>query len=303
VALFGLCGHVKVQAAGVYALTDNNGLFAFDSADPSLLPAPPLPITGVNPGQDLVGIDFRPATGQLYALGYNPASELAQLYTLNRTTAVATSVGSGATLPGTGASAFFGFDFNPTVDRIRIVTSANTNYRFNPNDGSLVATDIMLAFAAGGTAPSVAGVAYTNNVAGAIQTTLYGYEVGSNSLVTIGGLNGVPSPNGGQVFVVGNSGISAEPPRIGFDILGESTAFLNARTTIGPAIVDRFYTANLTTGVLTTVGTFPMLGVEDIAVIPEPTSAALTGSALIVLAGRRRRLSRGVIKADQPGDA
>ena len=292
-AMLAVGGQSEVRAVTVYALTDNNALFAFDSANPSLALAPPVPITGINPGQDLVGIDFRPANGQLYALGYNPGSELAQVYNVNRTTAAATAVGSGATLTGTGAGAFFGFDFNPVVDRIRVVTSTNTNYRFNPNDGSLAATDIMLAFAGGGVAPSVAGVAYTNNSAGAVQTTLYGYEAGSNSLVTIGGPNGVPSPNNGEVFVVGSSGIFAEPPRIGFDIFGASTAFLNARTSVGPAIVDRFYTADLTTGMLTPVGTFSLVGVEDIAVVPEPGVAYLAALGLCAL-GRRRRWQSGV---------
>ncbi|MGI8605414.1 MAG: DUF4394 domain-containing protein [Verrucomicrobiales bacterium] len=278
--------HTKALAVTVYALTVNNGLFAFDSATPSLPFAPPMPITGINAGQDIVGIDFRPANGQLYALGYNSGSELAQVYTVNVNTAAATAVGIGANLIG----AFFSMDFNPVVDRIRVVTSANTNYRFNPDNGALAATDLMLAFAGGGT-PLVTGVAYTNNFAGALQTTLYGYEAGSNSLVTIGGPNGVPSPNGGQVFPVGPSGIFAEAPRIGFDIFGNSTAFLSARTAIGPAAIDRFYTADLATGMLTALGTFPLAGVEDIAVIPEPGVVNLAMLALFALLRRRPRQS------------
>lgn len=73
--------------------------------------------------------------------------------------------------------------------------------------------DTMLAFAGGGT-PSVPALAYSNNLPGGTPTTLYGYDVGTDALVTIGGLNGTPSPNGGQVFTVGPSTLFASPPAL-----------------------------------------------------------------------------------------
>ncbi len=92
------------------------------------------PITGLTPGDQLVGIDFRPATGQLYGLstpGGGPGS--AQLYIIATETAVATQVGApNAVLGGTS----FGFDFNPVPDRIRVVSNAGENLRLNPNDGN-----------------------------------------------------------------------------------------------------------------------------------------------------------------------
>ena len=53
-----------------------------------------LPITGITPGQTIVGMDFRPNTGQLFAMGYDGTTTGAnsQLYTLDLTTGVATSV-------------------------------------------------------------------------------------------------------------------------------------------------------------------------------------------------------------------
>src|SRR6185436_9082320 len=51
-----------------------------------------------------------------------------------------------------GASVGYGFDFNPAVDRIRVVTDTGLNFRLNPNTGAPVDGDL------GGAAGSVAGV-------------------------------------------------------------------------------------------------------------------------------------------------
>ena len=106
-----------------------------------------LPIYGLTPGDQLVGIDFRPATGQLYGLstpGGGPGS--AQLYIIDTETAIAMKVGApNAVLGGTS----FGFDFNPVPDRIRVVSNLGQNLRLNPNDGTIAGMDTDLAYAAG----------------------------------------------------------------------------------------------------------------------------------------------------------
>ena len=60
---------------------------------------------------------------------------------------------------GTGK---IGFDFNPTVDRIRVTSSNRANFRLNPVDGSIAATDTQLAYATtdanAGQTPGVSGV-------------------------------------------------------------------------------------------------------------------------------------------------
>jgi hypothetical protein len=55
------------------------------------------------------------------------------VYTINRATGVATAVSGALDIDGS----VFGFDFNPTIDRVRIVSNTDKNYVFNPNDGSL----------------------------------------------------------------------------------------------------------------------------------------------------------------------
>ena len=51
----------------IYAAVAGNILLSFDSATP--LTQSQVPITGLQAGESILGIDLRPATGQLYALG------------------------------------------------------------------------------------------------------------------------------------------------------------------------------------------------------------------------------------------
>ncbi len=54
----------------------------------------------------------------------------------------------------------------------------------------------------------VRGIAYDRNE-GASLTTLYAYEFSTDTLATIGGIDGNPSPNGGVINTLNNaSGIS-----------------------------------------------------------------------------------------------
>eukprot|EP01041_Mallomonas_annulata_P031167 gene31167-53428_t len=65
------------------ALTATNKVVSFNLATPGTTVSS-VAITGIQPGENVVGIDYRPADGMLYALGSN-----ARLYTLNPQTDVA----------------------------------------------------------------------------------------------------------------------------------------------------------------------------------------------------------------------
>src|SRR6185436_17453218 len=110
----------------------------------------------------------------------------AQLYTVNLATAALTPVGSGLTL-GASATTRLSMDFNPVVDRIRVVTvngasgGNGANFRVNPNDGMLTSTDTALSWTAGDPQATwmgytVVGLGYTNSFAGASTTTLYAWD-------------------------------------------------------------------------------------------------------------------------------
>jgi hypothetical protein len=270
-----------------YALGGTN-LLTFDTALPGTIRTS-VGITGIDATQTLVGIDVRPLTNTLYALGYNATAATGvtntQVYSLNGATGVATAVGTAVRLElGTGN---IGFDFNPTVDRIRVVGANRNNYRLNPITGALAATDGVLTYATGTATPTIGTAAYTNSFAAASTTsgtTLYNYDQVLNQLNTQATAN---PPMDGQLTAVGASGITAgtATPTVSLDIystgVGVNTAYLvaNSATSANTSL----YTVNLTTGAATLVGAIGNgIAARDIAV------AASTG---VVTASRPAELA------------
>src|SRR4030095_1279394 len=91
------------QTNTVIALTANNQILQFSASAPGTIVST-ISVKGLQAGDTLVGIDYRPAKGQLYAMGVNGAT--GRLYTINPLTGAATAVGNGFALPQSpGASA------------------------------------------------------------------------------------------------------------------------------------------------------------------------------------------------------
>ncbi|MFZ1264603.1 MAG: DUF4394 domain-containing protein, partial [Chitinophagaceae bacterium] len=193
-------------------------------------------ITGLQPNEKILGIDMRPVSGQLYALG-----STSRLYSINMGNGVATAVGPvfGTLLSGTQ----FGFDFNPTVDRIRVVSNTGQNLRLDPTTGAVAAVDVNLNPGV----PNVSSAAYTNNFAGAATTTLYAIDNFTGKLYIQN------PPNNGTLVEVGSLGVTISGDN-GFDIggtSGKAYAFFNTGST------NKIYTINLTTGAATEFTTIP----------------------------------------------
>ncbi|WP_026910704.1 DUF4394 domain-containing protein [Patulibacter minatonensis] len=125
----------------------------------------PVSVTGLADGDVLAGIDVRPQNGFLYGLGHNASANTIRLYALSARTGQATPLGEPIATTGTA----FGFDFNPTVDRIRVVSDTGVNLRLDPNTGTVAGTDKAI----NGGSTTVDGAAYTNNRPNATATTLY----------------------------------------------------------------------------------------------------------------------------------
>ncbi len=273
----------QAAAQTIYGLSGDK-LVAFQASNPGVL-TQSAQITGLIPGHALMGLDFRPNTGQLYGLGYNSVTGAAQLYTINRTNAVATPVGSGSVMLNPNIMDI-GFDFNPTVDRIRVTGADNSNYRMHPVTGAVVATDGNLAYAAGdvnaGADPGVGASAYTNSYIGTTSTTLYNIDIALNALVSQ-----IP-PNNGTLNTIGGTGLTlnAIDQSLDLDItfdaaMARNIAYLAANT--GASINDDLFTIDLTTGAATMVGSVG-IPLRDIAVaIDAPATPALTGNLLYAL--------------------
>ena len=218
-----------------YAIDGSGNLLIFNPISPNPVSKA---ITGLQTGETIFGIDFRPITGQLYALG-----STSRIYTINTSSGAAAPVGSGPFSPAL-VGTDFGFDFNPTVDRIRVVSNTGQNLRLNPNDGTVAAIDGTL-----NPGPVVVtAAAYTNNFAGATTTTLYDIDTRTSAM-----LYRQNPPNNGTLEPVGMLGVDAEGGN-GFDIGGTSNvgyALLRSGST------TRIYTINLTNGAATNGAVLP----------------------------------------------
>ncbi|HEY6187997.1 MAG TPA: DUF4394 domain-containing protein [Pyrinomonadaceae bacterium] len=248
----------------IYGVTAFNNLISFERANPERLYSR-VPITGLQAGEQILGIDFRPSNGVLYGLG-----STSRLYTINTTTGVATQVGAGQFTPLLSGTDF-GFDFNPLSGQIRVVSNTDQNLRLDPDTGTVAATDTTLAFAPAdanaAVNPNVVALAYTNNVAGAVSTTLYGIDSNKDSLVRVGSVGGSPiSPDAGQLFTIGSiGGVGDFGGLTSFDILSSGDTALAAFSPPGftSTTPSSLYTINLTTGAATEVtspGSSPFIG-------------------------------------------
>ena len=261
----------------IYGVTSNQTLVTWDPSNPGALLSG-VALSGFAPSESVRGIDFRPATGELYALG-----SFSNLYTINPATGAATLVGPGPFTPALNGSSF-GFDFNPTIDRIRVVSDVNQNMVLNPNTGT--ATQVTPVFyAAGdaneGTDPNVVASAYTNSFFGATTTQLYGIDTGLDILVT-------QANSAGTLVTVGALGLDLNDTAT-FEITGVSgIAYGTVQTSDQSRSI--FWSVNLVTGESFTIGDIGGGAlITAITSVPAPGMGALLASVGMGLALRRRR--------------
>ena len=196
-------------------------------------------ITGLMGGEQLVGIDFRPANGMLYGLG-----DMGGIYIVDPQDGTAMRQATLATdmmMPVALMGASFGVDFNPVPDRLRVVSNTGQNLRINVDNGVTI-VDAALNPAGG----AVTAVGYTNNDADmATATVLYDIDTMADQMSI------QAPPNAGTLNPVGALGTDVGADT-GFDIF---TQRVNDRTVAARAVavfavngVSRVFRMNLTTG-------------------------------------------------------
>ena len=215
---------VPAQGEELVGLTYSNpagvqALIRFDSATPGVTSS--VNIAGLMANDLLIGIDRRPSDGLLYGISYNSQAFTGRIYTLDplagaanlHSTLFADPSDTTAPFPyqsmfGTGLNS--GVDFNPVVDRLRVVSSSGTNLRINVDTGA-VQLDAPATYPVGDPGNPfqtpfgavIGAVAYSNNFAGAATTVLTGVDGGRapDHLVTF------TNPNGG---VIASTGIDVQ---------------------------------------------------------------------------------------------
>ncbi len=226
-----------------YATNTAGKLLKFNSDEPRKLRSKQ--ITGLPMGVSIKGIDFRPASGDLYALGSDRV-----VYRLNPNTAIAVPEGKSFDLmPSILSGLNNGFDFNPTVDKIRVTSDAADNLRLNPDDGTLLSVDTKLTPAG----VQVVGSAYTNSSFTAFATRptvteLYAYDVGASPDKLW-----IQRPaNAGTLIMPQSTGLNLSG-NLGFDIAGAANVGWLAGNSEG-RYSSRLYRLDINTGRTKLVG-------------------------------------------------
>lgn len=243
----------SLPAEVIFAIDSRAVLTSFDSDKPAVTLSMSI-VRGLRPGESVVGLDFRPANKKLYGF-----SSLGRILQIDPATGAAAPVGPSSVLPNlTGTR--FGFNFNPTVDRIRITTNTGQNLRAHPDTGDLVSVDGVLNYG-DGASPNVVAVSYTNSVAGATTTTLYDFDLARRAIV-------VQSPPNDGVLGV-RFALNADFSDVtGFDISpATNKGFLTTRENGSSRV--QLYEIDLTNNRATLVGTVGTLDqVNAITVAP-----------------------------------
>ncbi|MES2595933.1 MAG: DUF4394 domain-containing protein [Verrucomicrobiota bacterium] len=261
-------------------------------------------LTGITSGETIVGIDMRPATGQFYVLGIDSMLNKGSLYLLDPQGGALTVVGGvagaiafvdalGDPVPLPASSVGYDIDFNPTVDRLRVVSGSGLNFRVNPLtggavDGNTGVTGTNTDGSINGAATGVNGTAYTNSFGGTTFTTQYTLDAATNSLFIQNPPNNGTQTNGLLVAVNGSALDFTAP--LGFDILGSvAVATSNAAATGDGFFVStvggtsNLYRLDLATATATSLGalgtplsSFAILSIPTAATVNTPTVSNLT---------------------------
>ncbi len=242
-AVLGLALLNQAASPTVYVLTGNS-LARINPAAPNTLSGTAA-ITGLNAGENVLGIDFRPSNGLLYAL-----TSAARLLTVNPDTGAATAVATLAADPADLSAPYtalagtsYTVDFNPAANRLRVISDTGQSLRINVDTGATT-TDGNI----NRTVPAiVVGGAYASNFAGTTTTTLYDLDAASDVLAIQN------PPNDGTLVDVGPLGVDLTGQN-SMDIAGGDNGLALAALRVGATGPFSLYNINLATGAATLRG-------------------------------------------------
>jgi trimeric autotransporter adhesin len=231
-----------IAAGSAYLITASRRLMLIDPVNGASLADAAM--TGIAADDALIGADFRPADRMLYAIARSGA-----IYRIDVSSAVASPIGtlvadtSDTTAPYAGLDGTsFGVDFNPVVDRLRVVSDTGQNLRINVDTAEAI-TDAALNPGA----PSVTAVAYSNAFGAACRTRLYGVDLVTGQLVLH------DPPNDGKLTAIGSLGLTGMPAgSAAFDVYTSADGAHRSALLVEVDGVPTLFDLNLGTGAATT---------------------------------------------------
>lgn len=292
---------VSLTPGDVFVLTSNGQLASFNKTAPSVIRTS-VQISGIASGDTLLGMDFRPRDGQLYAIARTLPGNGGRLYTINTSTGVATPGavlipaatptvnGAYTTLDATATS--FSVDFNPVADALRVISDGGQNLRlFVANATGRVAGETFVDGVVSDAAADISGAAYTNSFDGTTSTRLLNIDTVADNLTFQN------PPNDGTQVVAAPLGVNATG-MVGFDIDSRNNqgyALLNVGGSVvfhTIAIPDSTATLPVAGPAAVSVGSVNVSGIVGMALAPvtAPSAVALDGNT----AGTQRLLKFGI---------
>lgn len=221
--LFWAYGNAFSQS--IYGLTtENKVVLLANPAIPDNVQGP-YTISGITKGEQLMSLDFNPANGVMYCLGYNRVNSTVQLYSIDifNNSYEATLIGVPVTITRSDIRNI-SFDFDAASDNTVYIATGRESYVLNTVTGELTqagnfsytpATDIADKNL------TLNAVSYTNSFFGADNTDLYGFDAAHNRLVLF-------NRDGREVLPIGDPGIIFHPDQaIGMDSYYDRTAHAN----------------------------------------------------------------------------
>jgi hypothetical protein len=211
-----------------YALNSSGAIIKFSTRKPSNITGS-VNITGLDSGQSVVQITYRPATSTSGGTTGNTT-----LYCITNDGFLCTVDPEGGTASVIGTVPFTQdlgsgnnvvtlanpvISFDPVVDQLRVITQ-QYNLRVDPASGKLVNGESVtngftkIAFDNNdtnrGKTPLLTGIVYKNPVSGAGSTTLFALDSATGDLLRIGddGVSTPDSADGGDLRTIGDTGVT-----------------------------------------------------------------------------------------------
>lgn len=237
-------GDTTTPAAEQFAaLTSNGWITLFRSDSPGNLQNA-VPVSGLQSGETLVGLDSLAATGRIYALGSSN-----RVYVVNPITGVAVALSNTPFSPPLNGTVF-GFSIDPTTLQARSISDTGQDLRISVVNGQVSGVDGTFTYAPGDpgqdTVPTLAALAYSQPPSGSgASPSMYAIDTARDVLAS-------SATNAATIRTIGALGVDAVE-QAGLDITTGGAAFAALRPGTGQNA--RLYTVDLSSGAATPVST------------------------------------------------